>query len=77
MPTVSDVTQNPVENVFWTSTPPSGTYLIKVKLSRRCSESDFIDFTVTVRKDREIVGIIRDSVSSPGEERVYEFPFSS
>ena len=71
----SDVTQNPVENVFSTSTPPSGIYYILVELSQRCTSStDPIPFTVTVRKSGIVSRTFEGSVSST--DRVREFMFS-
>lgn len=72
----SDVTQNPVENVFSTSTPPSGIYYILVELSQRCTSStDPIPFTVTVRKSGIVRRTFEGSVSSTDSVREFMFSF--
>ena len=72
------VTQNAVENVFWASTPPSGTYLIEVILSQRCSQStstDPIPFTVTVRKSGNVAQTFSGLATSPGLAGRFTFSF--
>ncbi len=70
------VTENPVENVFWASTPPSGLYLIEVRLFRRCSQVTApIPFTVTVRKSGSAAQTFSGSATSPGSAGRFTFSF--
>ncbi|MFS8855743.1 right-handed parallel beta-helix repeat-containing protein [Synechococcus sp. H55.2] len=70
------VTENPVENVFWASTPPSGLYLIEVRLFRRCSQVTApIPFTVTVRKSGSAAQTFSGSATSPGSASRFTFSF--
>ncbi len=70
------VTTNPVENVFWTSTPPAGGYLIQVVLFRRCSQSTApIPFTVTVRKSGAIARSFSGTATSTGLAGRFTFSF--
>jgi hypothetical protein len=70
------VTQNAVENVFWASTPPSGTYFIAVRLSRRCSRSTApIPYTVTVRTSGSLAETFSGSAISPGSADGFSFSF--
>jgi hypothetical protein len=72
----SNATQNPVENVFWASTPPSGTYRIEVRLFRRCSPStDPIPFTVTVRKNGNVAETFSGSATTRGLAGEFTFSF--
>ncbi|MCF2970621.1 right-handed parallel beta-helix repeat-containing protein [Synechococcus sp. Nb3U1] len=70
------VTTNPVENVFWASTPPTGRYLIEVVLFRRCSQSTApIPFTVTLRKSGNIVQTFNGTATATGSASRFTFSF--
>jgi hypothetical protein len=70
------VRTNPVENVFWASTPPAGGYLIEVVLFRRCSQSTApIPFTVTVRKSGTIAQTFSGTATSTGSAGRFTFSF--
>ena len=69
-------TTSPVENVFWISTPPTGLYIIDVRLFRRCSQSTApIPFTVTVRKSGNVAQTFSGSATSPGLAGRFTFSF--
>ncbi|MCJ2544096.1 right-handed parallel beta-helix repeat-containing protein [Thermostichus vulcanus] len=70
------VITNPVENVFWISTPPTGTYRIEVALFQRCSQSTApIPFTVTLRKNGVVAQVFNGSATSTGSAGRFTFSF--
>jgi len=70
------VTQNAEENVFWASTPPTGLYIIDVRLFRRCSQVTApIPFTVTVRRSGVVTQTFGGSATSPGLAGRFAFSF--
>lgn len=69
-------TTSPVENVFWISTPPTGLYIIDVRLFRRCSQVTApIPFTVTVRRSGVVTQTFGGSATSPGLAGRFAFSF--
>jgi len=75
-PACSNVVPDPVENVFWASTPPRGTYLIEVRLYQRCIQStDPIPFTVTVRQRGNVERTFSGLATSPGLAGRFRFSF--
>ncbi|MEN9226457.1 MAG: hypothetical protein Q6L60_12015 [Thermostichus sp. HHBFW_bins_43] len=70
------LTTSPVENVFWASTPPAGTYFIEVVLFRRCSQSTApIPFTVTLRKSGVIAQTFNGTATLTGSAGRFTFSF--
>ncbi|MFS8900279.1 right-handed parallel beta-helix repeat-containing protein, partial [Synechococcus sp. H60.2] len=71
-----EVTTSPVENVFWASAPPTGSYVVAVELFKRCSKgTDPIPFTVTVRKSGSAAQTFSGAATSPGSAGRFTFSF--
>lgn len=54
-----DLTNSPVENIFWNEIPAAGKYRVYVTLYEKRTENKEIEFKVRIRKDGEVKDYIK------------------